>query len=631
MIALGTHGGRGAFAGLPGKPGEGICCSHCHCELSFDGAGEFVGSCSDDGSVLVSSLYTDSHEKFHYDMPMKAVALDPDYRKTKRFAGGGQAGRLILYSSKGWFGSKGYQDLDSGEGPIHAIVRRTSVIAWANDKGVKLFDTGSQQRLTFIEKPKNTPDAEYLRPHLVKDDVHLLIGWGSCIKIAALRIVSVLQTDDGICGLASCAESLMILTSKTETTGYTETGSSCPGVQWAAGDEPLYYIVSPKDVVVARRRDADDHVQWLLRHGRSDLSTFSTVQRHQKWLEKALVAVEAGNALFRLGKGEATVFISEDVLRQTSKRRQVVLNRLLANPGHHEQFLVLVRSWPRHIYSVPTIISVAEIQCSASGKTPFLLEGQLDNVLKLYLELQKHAVFDIIKEHHLYDALHGNTTCLKKRAASVFYTTIYMFEQDTNAGKKYHDLQVQLYAEFEPRLLPPFLIAVSITILTRHMMFAVEFVMMIYGMSLSTRACTIQIWSIGTLLDHTMGNIHSMQVINRIPKDMPVPRLRDRLVKVIMDYKTEALLREGCNNILKLKCHNSYRKAVVTSKKPCCICSEPLVSQRVAVLTLFCSHSYHLKCLQDMSPGSAEEQSLQKVTNSSWTSITSTTNAIFLG
>ena len=32
------------------------------------------------------------------------------------------------------------------------------------------------------------------------------------------------------------------------------TGSSYAGGQWAAGDEPLYYIVSPKDVVIAKPR-----------------------------------------------------------------------------------------------------------------------------------------------------------------------------------------------------------------------------------------------------------------------------------------------------------------------------------------------------------------------------------------
>ena len=33
-----------------------------------------------------------------------------------------------------------------------------------------------------------------------------------------------------------------------------DTGSSYAGGQWAAGDEPVYYIVSPKDVVIAKPR-----------------------------------------------------------------------------------------------------------------------------------------------------------------------------------------------------------------------------------------------------------------------------------------------------------------------------------------------------------------------------------------
>ena len=31
-------------------------------------------------------------------------------------------------------------------------------------------------------------------------------------------------------------------------------------------EDNLFYIVSPKDVVVARQRDEDDHIAWLLQH-----------------------------------------------------------------------------------------------------------------------------------------------------------------------------------------------------------------------------------------------------------------------------------------------------------------------------------------------------------------------------
>lgn len=39
-----------------------------------------------------------------------------------------------------------------------------------------------------------------------------------------------------------------------------DTGSSYAGGQWAAGDEPLYYIVSPKDVVIAKPRLVTDYL-----------------------------------------------------------------------------------------------------------------------------------------------------------------------------------------------------------------------------------------------------------------------------------------------------------------------------------------------------------------------------------
>ena len=74
-------------------------------EVSFDSMNEYVASCSDDGSVVINSLYSDEKERFEYHRPMKAVALDPDYsqKSSKRFVAGGLAGNLFLHT-KGWLG-----------------------------------------------------------------------------------------------------------------------------------------------------------------------------------------------------------------------------------------------------------------------------------------------------------------------------------------------------------------------------------------------------------------------------------------------------------------------------------------------------------------------------------------------
>lgn len=74
-------------------------------DLSFDIDGEYIGSCSDDGSIVINSLFTDEKMKFDYHRPMKAIALDPEYarKSSRRFAAGGLAGNLYLNSKK-WLG-----------------------------------------------------------------------------------------------------------------------------------------------------------------------------------------------------------------------------------------------------------------------------------------------------------------------------------------------------------------------------------------------------------------------------------------------------------------------------------------------------------------------------------------------
>lgn len=75
-------------------------------DLSFDTEGEYIGSCSDDGSVVINSLFTDDEKmKSDYHRPMKAISLDPDYAKkqSKRFVAGGLAGHLYMNSKK-WLG-----------------------------------------------------------------------------------------------------------------------------------------------------------------------------------------------------------------------------------------------------------------------------------------------------------------------------------------------------------------------------------------------------------------------------------------------------------------------------------------------------------------------------------------------
>jgi hypothetical protein len=158
---------------------------------------------------------------------------------------------------------------------------------------------------------------------------------------------------------------------------------------------------------------------------------------------------------------------------------------------------------------------------------------------------------------------------------------------------------------------------------------------------------------IGSLLENTVGHIDPLHVVDKVPAGMPIPRLRDRLVKIITDYRTETSLRAGCNDILKADCvnllvryydeaHHAIRvggsefdtgvrglasanggeskraNGASTSggkggskggRTPnsiggsgrCCICFDPLALQKVAVVAFFCTHAYHETCLHDTS------------------------------
>ena len=93
----------------------------------------------------------------------------------------------LLLNEKGWFLNKD-KVVHSGEGPVYAIAWAESLIAWANDLGVKIFDNASGQRITFIDRPKGSARADLMRCNLCWETPRLLlIGWADYLKIAQVK------------------------------------------------------------------------------------------------------------------------------------------------------------------------------------------------------------------------------------------------------------------------------------------------------------------------------------------------------------------------------------------------------------------------------------------------------------
>ncbi|KAH9848839.1 vacuolar protein sorting-associated protein 41 [Lenzites betulinus] len=157
-------------------------------DISVDLTGDFIATASIDGQVAVHSLSGAETPSFNLKRPVRTVALEPNFAKssTRSVISGGMAGNLILHE-KGWLGYK-ETVLHSGEGPIWQVRWRDNLVAWANDLGVKIYDTVSQSRITFIDRPADSPRADLFKCTLHwQDSSTLLIGWADQIKVARIR------------------------------------------------------------------------------------------------------------------------------------------------------------------------------------------------------------------------------------------------------------------------------------------------------------------------------------------------------------------------------------------------------------------------------------------------------------
>ncbi|KAK9279527.1 hypothetical protein L1049_013206 [Liquidambar formosana] len=713
MIALGTHDGAVHILDFLGNQVKEFAAHTATVnDLSFDIEGEYIGSCSDDGCVVINSLFNDERMKFDYHRPMKAIALDPEYaRKTsRRFVAGGLAGHLY-FNSKKWLGYRD-QVLHSDEGPIHAVKWRTSLIAWANDAGVKVYDTANDQPYIPGEE-----DGE-------KEFNSTIPSRQGNAQRPEVRIVT--WTNDDLATDALPVHGFEHYKAKDYSLAHAPFSGSCyAGGQWAAGDEPLYYIVSPKDVVIAKPRDAEDHISWLLQHG---------------WHEKALAAVEAGQGRSELIDEVGSRYLDHLIVERKYAEAaslcpkllrgscysmgEVALVALATIPSFHKDLLSTVKSWPPVIYSALPIISAIEPQLNSSSMTDalkealaelYVIDAQYEKAFALYADLMKPDIFDFIEKHDLHDAVREKVVQLMmldcKRAVHLliqhrdfitpsevvsqllnarnncdtrFFLHSYLhslFEANPHAGKDFHDMQVELYADYDPKMLLPFLRssqhytlekAHELCIrrdLLREQVFilgrmgnsrralaviinklgdieeAIEFVTMQHDEELweeLIKQCLHKPEMVSVLLEHTVGNLDPLYIVNMVPNGLEIPRLRDRLVKIITDYRTETSLRHGCNDILKADCVNllvkyykearhaiyisneeeearakrdNSRASQAIEKAPitktvevksktrgggrCCMCFDPFSIQNVSVIVFFCCHAYHTTCLME--------------------------------
>ncbi|CAG8681179.1 15096_t:CDS:10 [Gigaspora margarita] len=803
FVALGTHNGDVFILDFDGNLIKRFS-SHTASvnDISIDTAEEFVASASMDGKVVIHGMYVDSTQVFNYRRPLKCVALDPDFSKkdTQQFVSGGLAGQLIL-NEKGWFGQKQDKVLQhSGEGPIYAARWRGTLIAYANDEGVKMYDTQSQQRITYIRRPQNNPRPDLYRPDLYRcnlcwrNDKQLLIGWANYIQIATVKeqnisghpplfaeVNMILNTNDFVvCGAAPFGDMTLILAYLTNHVEKNEDSDDPEQhkrptakrpelrimnssneeisidalplhgfMHYQANDyvldyfpsEDMFYIVSPKDLVLARPRDSDDHVGWLLDRYRYE-EALDSLQEAQAWggskvydinevgeryltylirQEDYSKAAENCKKVLKTDKElwekwiftfselkhlkEITPYIPFKDPQLSSTIYEIVLAYFLNND--HKSLYETITNWPSSIYNVQSVIEPIEDVLEKENENKTLMEclaelyaynQEPEKALEYNLRLRRPNAFDLIRKYNLFSAVQDKVILLmdfdqhfmsetqkaneKKKVEAKnmpavqllientdsvpighvvnqlqsrrYFLHIYLdalFSRDHHIGFEFHDLQVELYAEYDyPRLLD-FLRASNYYSLEKayeickQRDLVPEMVFILGRMGNNKQALMLIIERLGDvqraidfakeqadddlwedllkysldkprfitgLLDN-LGNIDidPKQLIKRIPDGLKIDGLKQALIKVLQDFNLQASLREGCQKILVSdsvsmanQLHRAQKRGIscrddmVCNKCSAHIIKDVNVSDAPTThLIFFCGHAFHEKCL----------------------------------
>eukprot|EP00798_Chlamydomonas_sp_ICE-L_P008222 gene8222-1488_t len=224
---------------------------------------------------------------------------------------------------------------------------------------------------------------------------------------------------------------------------------------YASGLEYMYFVVSPKDILVGRTRDSEDRITWLLA---------------RKRFEEALLIAEADRSLphaiydnvvngyindlmtreawdtasqlsRRLLKDDASLwetwvqyfaknkqltklarFLPTDSPRLRHTAYEMALTSMLLSPPDHQKLFELVKIWPPTIYSAPTLVDAIVSRMKRDGGDTEALwnllahlytqQGRPDLSLSIYLQLLSPLVFEFIEKHALVASLMGRAAPL---------------------------------------------------------------------------------------------------------------------------------------------------------------------------------------------------------------------------
>ncbi|KAI8073983.1 hypothetical protein BC940DRAFT_363920 [Gongronella butleri] len=821
LVVLGTHWGAVHVLDFEGNVVKSF--QHHNAtvnDISIDASDEFIASASDDGKVYIYALYTAEIQHFDYRRPVKAIAIDPDYahKKTRQFVSGGMAEQLIM-NEKGWLGNQN-SVLHANEGPIYSIQWRRNLIAWANDTGVKVYDTNSGMRISYIDRPDHSPRPDLYKCRLVwKNDTTLMIGWADTVKVATVKekpkhlqqagkpalymeIVTMFQTDYIISGIAPFNDTILLLAYVTDDDissidvdsldpesqrrrtasrpelhiidpaadneeisvdvlavhGYEHYQANDYGLGFLM-EEDMFYVMGPKDVIVARPRDLDDHLEWLMDHEKYgealQAARDEQARRHAAgvaspdlishrftvkdightyltWLIdndrydtatnelKSILGdnqTDWENMVFRFAELGKLNVIAPKIPIEYPQLSSTVYEMILAWYMQSDQkaFLEIIHVWPIDLYNLQSIVVAVEDQLAKDPGNEMLLESladlytfndQPEKAIEYNLRLRRPNAFDLIQEYDMFDAVKDKAVLLmefdqhllakakKEDPAHVAkpaampavqmlvknteampiakvvqqlrghrqFLHIYLdalFDRDAHLGFEFHDIQVELYAEYDYNKLLDFLRTSNYISLEKAYRvceqrdLVPEMVFILGRMGDNKKALMLIINRLGDvqraidfakeqkdddlwedlltysmdkprfirgLLENVGTDIEPLRLIQRIPDNLEIDGLKSSLLKILQDYNLQMSLHQGCEKILVSdsvfladRMYKTQKRGIQCQDAMLCgLCEEPVFDRDdpdsyLNAVIFFCRHAYHEQCLLDRTTTTAAD------------------------
>ncbi|XP_050315516.1 vacuolar protein sorting-associated protein 41 homolog [Anthonomus grandis grandis] len=469
-------------------------------QISIDQSGEYIASCSDDGRVFVHGLFSkENNYNLNIGRLVQTVALDPNFCKSptnKRFITGDD--KLTLYE-KAFLGGLKPTVLCESEGLVRSLCWGEHFLAFSSNIGVRVYDMNARCSLGLIkweEHPSISIDK--FRCNLRwADSRTLLIGWVDTVRVCVIRKrsnielavrafpeylvdpVSTFQTEFYISGIAPLDQQLVLLgvpkeqdennkslrpqlyiveykdndysdicTDSLTLRGYAEYTVNDYHLEVLL-EENVFFIVAPKDVVIASPYDLDDRIQWFIQHNKFEealeiLMHNDTRKVHKHSIQSVgidyldhLLSKRAFDEAGRLGlkifgknpslwEDQIYKFASVHQLRAVSpyipRTLETKLNAHIYEMILYEYlkldpqgFLQLIKEWDYGLYNVSAVINAVLDHILYDKNNHDLFVESLailysyvkkyDKSLSMYLKLKHKDVFQLIQKHNLHSVI----------------------------------------------------------------------------------------------------------------------------------------------------------------------------------------------------------------------------------